>query len=155
MALLAGVAHTGLWLRYQYLSRDRPYARRGAAIIILLNAAILLEVRRGEDAFCESDFVRRLASSFSVHIYFRRSALPKRELHSRFAVVLPCHMENTTRPCSKPKTAPGVIYLFTLCPRHVRCPEGCSYRIAVKAFVEDLSLDWLQLPAYAHDIRRH
>ncbi|CAM9962872.1 unnamed protein product [Pylaiella littoralis] len=44
VALLAGVAHTGLWLRYQYLSRDRPYARRGAAIIILLNAAILLEV---------------------------------------------------------------------------------------------------------------
>ncbi|CAM9427530.1 unnamed protein product [Ectocarpus sp. 4 AP-2014] len=44
VALLAGVAHTALWLRYQYLIRDRPYARRGAVVIILLNAAILLEV---------------------------------------------------------------------------------------------------------------
>lgn len=44
VALLAGVTHTGLWLRYQYLVRDRPYAKRGATIIILLNAAILLEV---------------------------------------------------------------------------------------------------------------
>lgn len=42
--MLAGVAHTGLWLRYLHLVRDRPYARRGATIIILLNAAILLEV---------------------------------------------------------------------------------------------------------------
>lgn len=46
VALLAGVVHTGLWLRYQYLIRERPYAKRGATIIILLNAAILLEVRR-------------------------------------------------------------------------------------------------------------
>lgn len=44
IALAAGVMHTSSWLCYQYRARDRPYARRGALIVILLNAAILLEV---------------------------------------------------------------------------------------------------------------
>eukprot|EP00904_Undaria_pinnatifida_P000889 jgi/Undpi1/10800/HiC_scaffold_3.g01329.m1 len=44
VALVAGLVHTGLWLRYQYRIRDRDYARRGALSIVLLNAAILLEV---------------------------------------------------------------------------------------------------------------
>ena len=43
VALVAGLVHTALWLSYQYRIRDRPYAKRGAIIIILLNAAILLE----------------------------------------------------------------------------------------------------------------
>lgn len=44
VALVAGVLHTVLWLRYQYLARERKYARRGAVVVILLNAAIILEV---------------------------------------------------------------------------------------------------------------
>lgn len=44
IALAAGVMHTLLWLWYQYRARERAYARRGAVIVILLNAAILLEV---------------------------------------------------------------------------------------------------------------